>query len=40
MELSYLLVQLLGEYVDLTLFVLVSGSVLPKINLGKYLVGE
>lgn len=40
MELGNLLIEFFGEYVYFTLFVLVSVSVFPKINLGEYLVGE
>ena len=40
MELSYLFVKFLGEYVDLTIFVFVGVSVFPEINLGEDLVGE
>jgi hypothetical protein len=40
MELGDLLVEFLREDVDLTVGVLVSGSVFPKINLGNNLVSE
>lgn len=40
MELGDLLVEFLGEYVDLSLFVLIGGSVFPEIDLGKDLVCE
>ena len=37
---SDLFVELLGEQVYLTLFVLVCGAVFPEVDLGKHLVGE
>ena len=40
MESSDFLIELLGENVKLSLFVFVVVSVLPKIELGKNLVGE
>ena len=40
MELGYLFVKFLGEYVDLSIFVFVSVSVFPEINLGEDLVSE
>lgn len=40
MKLGYFLVKFLGEYVDFTLFILVSVSVFPEIDLSEDLVGE
>ena len=40
MESGDFLVELLWEDVDFSLFVLVGVFVLPKLNLGKDLVGE
>jgi hypothetical protein len=39
-KLGDLFVQLLWKYVNVTIFILVSVSVLPEIDLSKYLVGE